>query len=847
MSHDKELRLREVLGEIGEEKSFTEGLNPEQRAAVEHLDGPLLILAGAGSGKTRVITHRIARLVSFHHVPLRNILAVTFTNKAAREMLNRVYELLGQTGEKPCIGTFHSLMVRILRSHAEAIGFPSGFAILDRDEQTRQLKRCLEELNLSTSKESDTYRSRISALKARMISPQDVEEAAGNNQQQLELARVYAHYQKLLMENHSMDFDDILYYAVRLFELRDDLLQIYQQRFRYIMVDEYQDTNHVQYRIVELLSARHHNICVVGDDDQSIYSFRGADMENILSFEHSFPDCKVIKLEQNYRSTGRILEAANRLISRNKRRKAKALWTAAGEGERVEYRECPDQYAEAQYVVSEIEKIKQGGGRYSDVAILYRNNALTRHLEKALTQAAVPFAIYGGLRFLDRREIRDLCAYLSLIVDPRNDLAFRRVINVPRRGIGDKTLSEIELIAGRYGRSFLEVCYRADHFDSLGRSAERLTNFARLILNFRKRLLSDADGLADFVALVQEKTGLEEWYLNERNTQKGEDRNNRLENLREFLSDIVEYVEHADETVLPEFSEEELALIRDEGEREALLRKNAERIAYRRSQSTAGEESEVKSVSQNFILLSSYLEHAALSAGGDNEDQSEDKVSLSTVHSAKGLEFSHVFLVGFEEEIFPSAQSLGTENGLEEERRLAYVAITRAKEKLRISSVQQRLIYGRTSYARASRFLGEIPEDCLQKTLTGTRALGERRSLSESLRRAAQPEHLYSFDRAAAGGQRAESRAGLPFAASALAPGQGASLRPTAKKRPISEDKTQYLKPEDLYKGRKVIHARYGEGTVLELLHVAGDAIVLLSFGQGERRFVVKNAKLRAK
>lgn len=852
-------------------REFTDGLNKEQKLAVEHLDGPLLILAGAGSGKTRVITHRIARLAEYHKVPLRNILAVTFTNKAAKEMQERVENLLGTNTRQLFIGTFHSLMARILRIHADAIGFNQHFTIVDRDGQLKVIDEILSEnkfqTDLGLSKDIINY---ISSMKSKLIEPSEMEYNSNGNLKYQEMARVYQIYQQKLKSLNSMDFDDILVYTVKLFESRNDILKIYTHRFRYIMVDEYQDTNYVQYRIIELLSQEYHNICVVGDDDQSIYSFRGADMENILSFEHSFPNCKVIKLEQNYRSTQNILTAANSLISRNKRRKAKELWTQAGSGDLIEYRQCVDQYEEGDFIAREIETIIKNDAniKLSDIAILYRNNALTRHIEKSLTQRAIPFAIYGGLRFLDRREIKDLLAYLNLIIDPQNNIAFSRIINVPRRGIGAKSLEEIEAIASHYNKSYLEVAYYAKHFEALSRNAIKLENFAQLILNFRKRLFADCDNLADFVALVQEKSGLIEWYLDEKNSKSIEESNNRIENLREFISDTVEFVERGSSDILPTFSEDEIELIESKEEKEKLY-KQMEVIKALNRQLELGDSSRVNSgdelnntkeendkkvahTSRNFILLCSYLENTALAASGDKNEADLDKVSLSTVHSAKGLEYDYVFLIGFEEDIFPSSQSINLEHGIEEERRLAYVAITRAKQKLYICSTEQRLLYGRTSHCVTSRFLSEIPEEVIKyigakkRLFSNDRNIFQHNPFAESNK-----QNTNIFNRNKDYSKSVYNTHSMPQVNKNRESSLERELKmATASNQMIrrikKEDIGRYLSNKDVNIGLQVKHAKYGIGVIEDIDRVANDTVVNVRFSNGSKRLVLKSAKLES-
>ncbi len=784
-------------------EELLEGLNPEQRQAVLHSEGPLLILAGAGSGKTRVITHRIAYMVREKGVSPRSILAITFTNKAAREMLERVEHLLGEQTSGMWIGTFHAMMARVLRRFAEHLGFTRNFGIADSADQLAQVKAIIKRLNLD-EKTFDARRvhGSISSAKNELISPEQYRRNAGNEFWGSKVAMVYERYQAALLQNNLMDFDDLLYYAVKLFREQKDVLRLYQERFRYIMVDEYQDTNGAQYELIRLLSKEHRNLCVVGDDDQSIYSFRGANIQNILDFEKDFAPCEVIKLEQNYRSTGHILQAANHVIYNNPGRTDKKLWTAAGDGEKITYLTVADEQAEARFIAGEIQRLVNSGTvNYRDIGILYRINALSRNLEFSLQRAGIPFKIYGGLRFFDRKEIKDTLAYLNLITSPRDNVAFQRAVLVPRRGIGETTIGRLQELALENNVSIMEICVHAAEIPELSRAAAKITDFVHLIGRMQKSLLQEDWSLAQYIEYVQNESGLVQDIIDHQ--EKGrEDAYNRLENLKELLSEAVNFQQLPDQTELWDFTAEELGT----------------------EPAEAAAEPEAETLLQTLIR---FLDQAALHSDADLDATAEDENfgKLMTIHSAKGLEFEIVFVVGMEEGIFPGYRSIADPKALEEERRLAYVAITRARRKLYVSASNSRLIFGRTERYMPSRFLGELPEEhvLMLGTSPGFTGSGQREQ-----------------DLAA---DRVSPRTKFGFA-NANSPVQDfrTSLKTGAT---IEVPKAGNLKASDIRKGDRVRHAKHGTGVVLAIEPVAGDAILRIAFDRaGEKKMLANSANL---
>ena len=624
--------------------SIYDTLNPPQREAVAQTEGPVLILAGAGSGKTRVLTHRIAYLMDEKGVNPWNILAITFTNKAAQEMRERVDKLVGFGSESIWVSTFHSACVRILRRHIDNLGYDTNFTIYDTDDQKSLMKDVCRKMNIDTKiyKERSLL-AQISHAKDELLTPDDMEMKAAGDYNMKKVASVYREYQAALRKNNALDFDDLIVKTVELFEKCGAVLEYYQERFKYIMVDEYQDTNTAQFKFISLLAQRYQNLCVVGDDDQSIYKFRGANIGNILGFEHVFPDARVIRLEQNYRSTRNILNAANQVIANNTERKAKTL----------------NAYEEAEYVAGEIGKLKRNGlGNYRDCAILYRTNAQSRIFEEKFIAANIPYKLVGGVNFYARKEIKDLLCYLKTINNARDDLAVQRIINVPKRGIGATTLGRVQDYADNMGISLYEALRVAEEVPSIGRSLSKIDGFVTFIQMLKSK--ADVMTVEEILQEVIDSTG----YVAELEAEDTEESRARIENIDELISKTVAYQEAMEE----------------------------------QNQSAT---------------LSGFLEEVALVADIDTVDPDQDYVLLMTLHSAKGLEFPKVFMVGMEDGIFPSHMTIsyGDDGEMEEERRLCYVGITRAMKDLTLTCAQQRMIRGETQYNRVSRFVREIPRE----------------------------------------------------------------------------------------------------------------------------------------
>ncbi|MDR0886410.1 MAG: UvrD-helicase domain-containing protein [Clostridiales Family XIII bacterium] len=678
-------------------------LNPMQREAALHKDGPLLILAGAGSGKTSTMTIRIAHLIEDEGVSPYNILAVTFTNKAAAEMRERIEALVGSKANRMWIFTFHACCLRILRRDADRLGYKPDFAVYDTTDQKVVIKRGIKEFSLDEKKYAPNYvLSIISKAKEKSMTATDYQAAFGQNPQYAAVAKIYTYYEEVLKRNNAMDFDDLIFNAVRLLRGNQDVLAYYQERFKYIMVDEYQDTNALQYQFVKMLSDAHDNLCVVGDDDQCIYQWRGADIRNILDFEHDFKDTKVIKLEQNYRSHKTILDAANSVIKNNTDRKSKKLWTDAEDGEKVSYRIVDNEKDEARYIAREITSLVDGidlnstaaklgaswvnsslldGGReYRDMAILYRTNAQSRALEEALIYSKIPYKLVGGVRYYDRKEIKDMMSYMRLIINPDDDLALMRIINEPKRGMGAKTLEKLEAWARSQDKSILNLLQNQEVIDSLSAKSqplvkqmvEAITKYSSIFnlnSNENQESESDSDSLSlDDIRLedMYDDLLVSTGYLKGLEVQETVESEGRIENLMEFKTVIAEYEK--------------------------------------------GEEANGEVAS-----LSGFLEKVALVADVDNYNQNEDAVTLMTIHSAKGLEFPVVFLAGMEDGLFPTTRSMEAEDGIEEERRLCYVGMTRAKEKLYLLRAKGRTIYGRYNRMLESRFLKEVDVNTFDK------------------------------------------------------------------------------------------------------------------------------------
>lgn len=648
--------------------SIYDTLNTQQKKAVFQTEGPVLILAGAGSGKTRVITHRIAYLMQECGVQPWNILAITFTNKAAGEMRERVDKLIGFGADSVWISTFHSLCARILRRYIDLIGYDNSFTIYDTDDQKRLMKDIFTALKIDKKQLKErTVLGAISAAKNELITPEKYrEEKAAEDYYGIRIADAYDLYRKALKKNNALDFDDLLMLTVQLFKEQEDVLENYRRRFRYIMVDEYQDTNTAQFELVHLLAGKTHNLCVVGDDDQSIYKFRGANIRNILEFEKVYPEALVIRLEQNYRSTQNILDAANAVISHNVRRKKKNLWTDRGKGNPIHFRQFNSAYEEAAFVAQDIRRAMHLDPKlsYKDFAVLYRTNAQSRLLEEQFVQGSVPYNIVGGTNFYDRREIRDMISYLKTIANGSDDLAVRRILNVPRRGIGAKSIERVQGYAAAHDIGFFEALEDAKDIPSLGRAVNKIRPFVDMIHDFRK--YQDDHSIRELMEYVLDRTG----YAEELENSEDESAQDRAENIQELISKIVDYEDSA----------------------------------------SAGSE-------DGKPTLSGFLEEVSLVADIDDVDENDDRVLLMTLHSAKGLEFSHVYLTGMEDGLFPSSMSTdsGDPDDEEEERRLAYVGITRAKDDLTLTSARTRMIHGDIKYNPVSRFVTEIPADLMDE------------------------------------------------------------------------------------------------------------------------------------
>lgn len=654
--------------------SIYDSLNPEQKRAVLHDKGPLLILAGAGSGKTRVLTHRIAYLIEERGVNPWNILAITFTNKAAKEMRERVDKIVGQGSENIWVSTFHSTCVRILRRFIDTIGYDRNFTIYDTDDQKTLMRDVCKYLEVDTKQTKErAFLNAISSAKDELISPEQFMQDAGGDYNQQRYAKVYAEYQRRLQTNNALDFDDLIYLTVRLFQKNEEALRYFQHRFHYLMVDEYQDTNTAQFMLLKLLASYEndfgeieHNLCVVGDDDQSIYKFRGANIQNILNFEKAYVGTTVIKLEQNYRSTKSILEAANEVIHNNTERKDKKLWTENEEGEPIHYTQFVNDLAEADAITSDIKDMvyNKGVASYSDYAILYRTNAQSRSLEESMIRKSIPYKLIGAINFYSRKEIKDILAYLKTIANGQDDLAVKRIINVPKRGIGLTTIDRISDFGIQNEHSFYEALTRIDVIPGTGRAAEKISSFVSLIEGIRNKLLKQVISLKDIVDEILEGTG----YLTELEKDFPDDFEDRIANINELINKLTIYEEDAMDV---------------------------------------GDE----------VSLSAFLADVALVSDLDNADESADSVTLMTLHAAKGLEFPYVYLCGLEEGIFPSYMSIHADNPneeIEEERRLCYVGITRAMKVLYLSCASQRMLRGETQFNRPSRFIGEIPRYMLK-------------------------------------------------------------------------------------------------------------------------------------
>ena len=770
-----------------------EGLNPEQRAAVTHLDGPLLILAGAGSGKTRVITYRIAYMMKKHNVAPSSILAITFTNKAANEMRQRIEGLVGDRSKYIWCGTFHSIFARLLRRHAELLGYSQNFSIIDTDDQLKLVKDSMKELDIADSQfKPKSIQNEISNAKNKFVSVEEYAIQAGKDYFYGVVARIYKRYQEKLLANNAMDFDDILVNMVKLLEQNPDICELYRAKFRYIMVDEYQDTNMPQYRAIMKLASGSGNICVVGDDDQSIYSFRGADVRIILKFEKDFPGAQVIKLEENYRSTKTILEAANCVITNNTKRKSKKLRTEGSDGDKIIVMNADTSAGEADFVGRTIKMMADKGKfKYSDCAVLYRMNALSRNVETTLHNLGIPFRVYGGMRFYDRKEIKDILAYLRLINDTRDNIAFERIINVPRRGIGDTTIEKIRQYALSDNISMFEVAMHALDYPELVRSGNKILLFTDLINSMRDKLKENEMDFAQFVDYVENESGIIE-EITEQREKKGEIID-RVENLKELLSEAAEYDKaHRAEPVDMD------TLEIDDGDGFPVEVDDDFFFDTATADTTEG-------------ILGLYLENASLFTEGDEFNDTDDFVKLMSIHSAKGLEFGAVFIIGLEEGVFPSYRSVQSVEDTEEERRLMYVAITRAKKNLFMVLTKQRMLFGQTTSNRPSRFLKEVNPELLY-------LMGAKRETPKEV-----PEGESN---------REKSRKSISSALKSQFTG--------SKDKPAGAREGQ-LKPEEIVKGMKIVHPRFGEGIILKVEPVGGDALITVDF-DGMRKNMLANA-----
>ena len=764
--------------------SIYDKLNEPQREAVYHTDGPLLILAGAGSGKTRVLTHRFAYLIGERGVNPWNILAITFTNKAAEEMRQRVDNLVGFGAESVWVSTFHSACVRILRRFIDRLGYENHFTIYDTDDQKTLIKEVCRKVDVDTKvfKERSLL-SAISSAKNEMILPDEFELNAGGDFAKMKIAKVYREYEAQMRANNALDFDDLLVKTVQLLQTQPDVLESYQERFRYIMVDEYQDTNTVQFQLVSLLAGKYKNLCVVGDDDQSIYKFRGANIRNILDFEHEFPDAKVIKLEQNYRSTGNILNAANSVIANNRGRKEKSLWTENGEGELIRLRQFDTAFDEADFIGEDIKSAVRQGGSYNDSAVLYRTNAQSRLLEEKFIAMNIPYKIVGGVNFYARREIKDLLAYLKTIDNGRDDVAVRRIINVPKRGIGLTTINRIQESATERGIGFYEALLAPGLIAGVGRSATKLDSFAALIEYFKT--LAEEMNITDLLQEVIEKTG----YIESLENEDKEEAKTRKENIDELISKAATYEESC----------------QDKDEK---------------------------------ATLSGFLEEVALVADIDSLDEDQEYVVLMTLHSAKGLEFPRVYLAGMEDGLFPGYMSInaGDREELEEERRLCYVGITRAEQELTLTSARRRMVHGETQYNPMSRFVKEIPRELLD---TGNKKFTQETEMpaqQNTYARAREAFRAQAFAGALGGMTPAKNQGvGKPLTGSqALASLQKGSQLAAGGNGPLGYEV-----------GDRVRHVKFGEGTVTDIKEGGRDHEVTIEFDSvGTRKMFAKFAKL---
>ena len=764
--------------------SLLDALNEPQRQAVMATDGPLLILAGAGSGKTRVLTHRTAYLIEECGVNPYNIMAITFTNKAAGEMRERIDQMVGYGSESIWVCTFHSTCVRILRRYIDRLGFGTNFTIYDSDDQKTLMKDICKRLEIDTKMYKEKmFLSAISSAKDELIDPIEFETRAAGDYVKRKQAQVYREYQQALKQNNALDFDDLIMKTVELFKLDKEVLASYQDRFRYIMVDEYQDTNTAQFELIRLLALKYQNLCVVGDDDQSIYKFRGANIYNILNFEHHFPDATVIKLEQNYRSTQNILDAANAVIANNQGRKEKRLWTDNGAGDKITFEQLDTAAEEADFVARDIaRRVRKGEYQYKDCAILYRTNAQSRLFEERFITANIPYKIFGGVNFYARKEVKDLLAYLKTIDNGQDDLAVRRIINIPKRGIGAASINKVALYAQEQEISFYDALCVAEQVPGLGKAAAKIRPFVLFIqsMKAKAKLLSVADLLQEVI----ETTG----YVRELEAEGTDEAEARIENIDELISKAVDYAE--------------------------------------------GEEAPT---------LNGFLENVALVADIDSFDENSDYVVLMTLHSAKGLEFPNVYLAGLEDGLFPSYMSITSDNSqaeIEEERRLAYVGITRAKKNLTITSARVRMVRGQTQYGKVSRFVREIPPELLSGKIYEPKTKEE-------------PIEQSTFQKARKAFRTVPSYGGSGYGKE-VGEGYGSTFHSSKATKPV------YTKVENqrdfgsvggalsYQVGDRVRHIKFGDGEVMAIVSGGRDYEVTVDFDKaGTKKLFASFAKLK--
>lgn len=781
--------------------SIYDTLNPKQKEAVLHTDGPLLILAGAGSGKTRVLTHRIVYLIDECEVNPWNIMAITFTNKAAGEMRERVDNLVGFGAESIWVSTFHSSCVRILRRHIESLGYTTSFSIYDSDDQKTLMRQVFKAMDIDTKQFKErAVLAAISSAKDKLITPEEFLLNAGADFREKKTGEIYREYQKQLKKNNALDFDDLIVKTVELFQNNPQVLDYYQERFRYIMVDEYQDTNMAQFKLVSLLASKYRNLCVVGDDDQSIYRFRGADIQNILSFENTFPGTKVIKLEQNYRSTQNILDAANGVIRHNFGRKDKTLWTANGEGDKILFKQFDTAKDEADFVVRQI---RDSAYSYQDQAVLYRTNAQSRLLEERCIFYNVPYRLVGGVNFYQRKEIKDVLAYLKTIANGVDDLSVIRIINVPKRGIGATTIGRVTAFASEHNMSFYDTLKEAKQIPGIGKAAEKIGRFIAQMEAFRAMAHSEEYSIKDLIDHILEDTGYEEELQEE-----GEiEAQTRLENIEELINKAAAYEEDSEHPTLDEF-----------------------------------------------------LEQVALVADIDNVDDSEDRVTLMTLHSAKGLEFPKVYLVGMEDGLFPGIMSIMADDKteMEEERRLCYVGITRAKKELVLTAARQRMINGETRWSKPSRFIDEIPSELLDADkLQPVLGMEKREDFEDSglpwnqgskssASRFGMGYNAYASKNVSPAGNSMGS--GYGSSKNAGMSGYGSGMQSLEPKKKPGFGKTftvQKAASLDYKEGDRVKHAKFGEGTVKEIIDGSRDYEVTVEFDKGgQKKMLAGFAKL---